>query len=86
MKYALVLHSEFHHPNFWVCYALANSVEKLQQNLSFDPSVQLMLHKEQYKASPISEVELPSSISGSYAHFVVCEVNAPRGLDHRFEL
>lgn len=86
MKYALVLQSEFHHPSFWVCYALSNSMENLQQHICYDPSVQLMLHKEQYKASPLHDVDLPSCISGSYANFIVCEMQAPKGLALRYEL
>ncbi|MDX5483186.1 MAG: hypothetical protein LPK07_16015 [Hymenobacteraceae bacterium] len=86
MKYALVLQAEFHHPNFWVCYALANSLDNLQRNLCYDPSVQLMLHKEHYKGTPLNEIQLPSCISGSYASFIVCELDVPIGLALRYEL
>ncbi|WP_187029350.1 hypothetical protein [Pontibacter deserti] len=86
MKYALILHSEFHHPNFWVCFALANTMESLQKNLCYDPTVQLMLHKGFYKGNPVSEIKLPSCGSGSFANFIVCELEAPKGMDIRFEL
>jgi len=86
MKYALVLQAEFHHPNFWVCYALADSLEGLQQNLCYDPTVQLMLHKEHYKGSPLHEVSLPSCASGSHANFIVCEVQVAKGLALRYAL
>ena len=85
MKYALVLQAEFHHPSFWVCCALANSIESLQKNLCYDPSVQLLLHKERYRGNPLRELELPSCVSGSYAHFIV-ELGIPNGLALRFEL
>ncbi|MFD2247504.1 hypothetical protein [Pontibacter ruber] len=86
MKYALVLQAEFHNPSFWVCYALANTLENLQRHICYDPSVQLMLHKEHYKGNPITEIQLPSCVSGSYASFIVMEVKAPIGLAMRYEL
>ncbi|MEJ8803877.1 hypothetical protein [Pontibacter sp. H249] len=86
MKYALILQSEFHHPNFWVCYAVASSLENLKNNLCYDPTVQLMLHKACCKATPLNDIELPSCTSGSYAHFIVCEIEVPKGLAYRYEL
>ena len=86
MKYALVLQAEFHNPSFWVCFALAETMESLQQHLCYDPAVQLLLHKEHYRGNPITEIQLPSCVSGSYASFIVLEVKVPPGLGLRYEL
>lgn len=86
MKYALILQSEFHHPNFWVCYAIAETPDNLKKNLCYDPTVQLLLHKGYYKGKPLEDIQLPSCASGSFAHFIVCELEVPKGLALRYEL
>ena len=87
MKYALILQTEFNHPNYWVCYGLANSMESLREhNICYDPSVKLMLSKVNHKGNPVEQFDLPSCASGSYAPFIVLELEGHLGLDRRFEL